>query len=183
MFGKKKKIINVGGKEIELEPKPTKVGFFSFGKPKPKAPQQPQPAQPAQATKPQAPQQPPQPAQRPPWTAPTQQPQKPIDVKPGMGMGDINIYRKQEQAAQSPQSIINQPAKPPQRPSIFQPRPKPQQPMQPTRPAQQRPQPGVPAGPTPWKLYLASVAAKHKGLEEGLRKQGIKGSAIDFVQR
>ncbi|MDE1833286.1 MAG: type II secretion system F family protein [Candidatus Micrarchaeota archaeon] len=228
LFGKKKKVINVGGQSIELEPKPAKLPFFSL-KPKPKAPQPPaqpqqrpaqqpvpapqpsvaQPApqpvqrpqptqvQPAQQPRPQqpkpaAPRKPlfsfgkpkqpaPQPSQpRPPAFAP-QSPQKIIDVKPSMGLGDINIYKKQEQPKPERQSIFEQPGQQ-QRPAA-QPRPQPQRPVQQPQQMRQRPQQPAPGGPSTWKLYLASVASRHKGLEDALRKQGIKGSVTEFVQR
>jgi len=202
LFDKKKKVISVDGKSIELEPKPAKVPFFSF-KPKSKAPQQ--QAQPAQAQKPSQPtsqvqmpqpvasapqSQPPQPPQQPRpqivTPPPQQKPQPPpqvqqpqrfgqpspqsiINAKPSMSIGDINIYKKQEQPAAARPSIFDQKPKPAGKPPIFR----------------QKPQQGAPSatGPSAWKLYLASVAAKHKGLEEAIRKQGIKGTVAEFVQR
>ncbi|MCL5092522.1 MAG: type II secretion system F family protein [Candidatus Marsarchaeota archaeon] len=45
------------------------------------------------------------------------------------------------------------------------------------------PNPANKSNMSKWHIYLAGVAAKHKGLEEALRDQGIKGTVYAFIQR
>ncbi len=69
------------------------------------------------------------------------------------------------------------------------------QPSQPSQPQQSTPQYGsginpmqktstpVQGRPGRWHLFVESIGAKHKGLEQALRDQGIKGTLYSFVQR
>ncbi len=158
-FSKKKKVIEVGGKKIELEPKPSRIGFLGFGR-KPRAQQAAQPT--------------PQPQIKVP------QPEQKINF-------NLPFSKNQEpQAGAAPQQ---KPAQQPASGELQVPQPKleiPKLVVPKVQQERQRP-PAVPAGKRQTgnflDNYLAGALAGQKNLPNLLREEGIAGTPLQFVRR
>jgi archaeal flagellar protein FlaJ len=167
MFGlPKKKTVEVDGKKIELEPKPTITSKLFGSTPKTGG------AQPSSKA---APTPPPSAA---PYSAPTtfaqaaKQPPPPAPTRP----------------IPQPTSGISYPFK---IPTIKPAQPKTPSPGQTTPPAEPKPvrmpsrtpRAAQQGPPSRLRLYIQSIGAKHPDLEPALRKEGIKESIYDFIKR
>ncbi len=182
LFKKKKRVIEVGGQKIELEPKPRKGLFGSFGNrekhetPEPKKLKMPELVfvQKQKKEEQQRPWTPPlesaaQPAQQ---KQPTQQPAATPPAAAGAKKAGFSLFgKKRESAIPMPQQKIEVP--------------KLEVPQKPIPAAKQRKQAaaGRPHKPGALDEYFKRVAVKQKGLEAALREEGIETSVRDFVKR
>ena len=189
LFKKKKRVIEVGGQKIELEPKPGKGIFGAFGQRKKEEsqPQQPKIKAPPEVvliqkqkkeeklatpwggtTKPEVQE---QPAQQ---IAPPAQNMQPSAVQQSQEKQKkaFPLFGKKESAIQMPQQRIEVP--------------KLEVPQKPVPAKKGRPE--AVAGraqkkPSALGEYFKKVAVKQKGLESALREEGIETTLTDFVKR
>ena len=197
LFKKKKRVIEVGGQKIELEPKPRKGLFGSFGKDKKEAAQEQQLQQPKMPRVPEIvlvqkqkreekPSTPWGGALKPEAQAPVsqqaqpaaqQQPSQPAQQREPGAVGKqkkgflLFGKKKEESAITMPQQRIEVPKLE-----------VPQKPIQAPKPRKQAAG-GSPQKPGALDEYFKKVAVKQKGLEAALREEGIETSVRDFVKR
>lgn len=161
---KEKRIITVDGKQIELQPKPSKGIFSSFKTKLPKPVAKP-PAYTAQAA----------PAKVPISPAVKEERKAATGNPPHRGPSALWSLLKRPAKTQTQEQ---QPAAKPKAPDSME---RQQQPgtMQPATPSNQQPAQKT----NPWQRYVHNTAIKNRRVEDALKEHGVRGSLYDFIQR
>jgi archaeal flagellar protein FlaJ len=167
LFEKKKRVIEVGGQKIELEPKPSKSPLSFLGKKK--AQQQPQ--QQRRQPPPSAPQQPSQETNKIDADYGRKQESKAPMFKRGMFSKktgtpaprqpfQLNVKKPESTRLEFPEALAG-----------------------PAREAEKGAQPGAKGRPGPLYKFLTKQIAKQKGLAAALKQQGIRTDVYSFAKR